>query len=39
MQVFFWKVTIMLTVVVARIKGETALWSIDGAKNLGSFMP
>jgi hypothetical protein len=29
----------MPTIVVSKIRGEAALWSLAGAKNLGSIMP
>jgi hypothetical protein len=35
----FRKVATMPTIVVSKIRGEAALWSLAGAKNLGSIMP
>jgi hypothetical protein len=35
----FHKVATMPNIVVTKIRGETALWSLAGAKHLGSIMP
>jgi hypothetical protein len=35
----FQKVATLSTSIVAKIRGEAALWSLAGAKNLGSIMP